>query len=39
VLLAKSIGLRSHKKYAFFNGTIACQLYLFDLHDTNHLFN
>lgn len=34
-MLAKSTGLRSHKKYPLLNGTIACQLYLFDLNDQN----
>ena len=34
-MLAKSTGLRSHKKYPLLNGTIPCQLYLFDLNDQN----
>lgn len=34
-LLAKAIGLRSHKSYSFFNGTIPCKLYLFDLKKDN----
>lgn len=34
-LLAKSVGLRSHKKYAFFNGSIPCALYLFNLNEDN----
>ncbi len=36
-VLAKSIGLRSHKKYPLFNGVIPCQLYLFSLHADNKL--
>lgn len=36
-LLAKAIGLRAHKKYAFFNGPIPCDLYLFSLDNTNRL--
>lgn len=34
-MLAKSIGLRSHKQYPLLNGTIPCQLYLFDLGEQN----
>lgn len=34
-ILAKAIGLRSHKKYAFFNGAIACALYLFTMDEDN----
>jgi len=34
-LLAKAIGLRSHKQYSFFNGAIPCQLYLFDMQESN----
>jgi len=34
-MLAKSTGLRSHKHYGFLNGTIPCQLYLFDLNADN----
>ena len=34
-MLAKSTGLRSHKKYPLLNGTIPCQLYIFDLNDQN----
>jgi 23S rRNA (guanine2445-N2)-methyltransferase / 23S rRNA (guanine2069-N7)-methyltransferase len=36
-LLAKAIGLRAHKKYAFFNGPLPCELYLFNLDETNRL--
>ncbi|MBX9585832.1 MAG: hypothetical protein K2X50_01110 [Gammaproteobacteria bacterium] len=36
-LLARSIGLRSHKSYSFLNGTIPCKLYLFDLNKYNRL--
>ncbi len=34
-MLAKSTGLRSHKQYPLLNGTIPCQLYLFDLKAEN----
>jgi 23S rRNA (guanine2445-N2)-methyltransferase / 23S rRNA (guanine2069-N7)-methyltransferase len=34
-MLAKSTGLRSYKQYPLFNGTIPCQLYLFDLSAEN----
>jgi 23S rRNA (guanine2445-N2)-methyltransferase / 23S rRNA (guanine2069-N7)-methyltransferase len=36
-MLAKAIGLRSHKSYSFFNGALACQLYCIQLDDTNQL--
>ena len=36
-MLAKSIGLRSHKSYAFFNGALACQLYCITVNQDNHL--
>ena len=36
-MLAKAIGLRSHKSYAFFNGSIPCQLYCLNLHESNQL--
>jgi 23S rRNA (guanine2445-N2)-methyltransferase / 23S rRNA (guanine2069-N7)-methyltransferase len=36
-LLAKAIGLRAHKKYAFYNGAIPCELYLFNLDESNRL--
>lgn len=35
--LAKAIGLRSHKQYPLLNGTIPCQLYLFNLNEHNKL--
>ncbi|OGV27756.1 MAG: 23S rRNA (guanine(2445)-N(2))/(guanine(2069)-N(7))-methyltransferase [Legionellales bacterium RIFCSPHIGHO2_12_FULL_37_14] len=35
--LAKAIGLRSHKQYAFLNGKIACALYLFSMQEANRL--
>lgn len=34
-ILAKAIGLRSHKQYVAYNGKIACQLYLFQLNASN----
>lgn len=37
VELAKAIGLRSHKKYAFLNSKIPCELYLFNIDENNHL--
>lgn len=36
-MLAKAIGLRSHKQYHIHNGPIACQLYAFNLDDSNLL--
>jgi 23S rRNA (guanine2445-N2)-methyltransferase / 23S rRNA (guanine2069-N7)-methyltransferase len=36
-MLAKAIGLRSHKSYAFFNGSIPCQLYCIQLDENNQL--
>ncbi len=36
-LLAKAIGLRSEKQYAFFNGAIECKLYCFLLNERNQL--
>ena len=33
--LGRAIGLRSHKRYALFNGAIAANLLLFDLHNNN----
>lgn len=36
-MLAKAIGLRSNKKYAFYNGAIPCELYLFTLDESNRL--
>ena len=36
-LLAKAIGLRSEKQYAFFNGAIECKLYCFTLNEKNQL--
>lgn len=34
-LLAKAIGLRSHKQYPLWNGPIACKLYCFSLNEQN----
>lgn len=34
-ILAKATGLRSNKQYAFFNGSIPCKLYLFDISPEN----
>ncbi|NQD38783.1 bifunctional 23S rRNA (guanine(2069)-N(7))-methyltransferase RlmK/23S rRNA (guanine(2445)-N(2))-methyltransferase RlmL [Permianibacter sp. IMCC34836] len=31
-LLARSIGVRSHKQYALYNGALPCKLYLFDVN-------
>lgn len=36
-MLAKAIGLRSHKSYSFFNGALACQLYCIHLDANNQL--
>jgi 23S rRNA (guanine2445-N2)-methyltransferase / 23S rRNA (guanine2069-N7)-methyltransferase len=36
-MLAKAIGLRSHKSYSFFNGSIPCQLYCISLDEKNLL--
>jgi len=36
-MLAKAIGLRSHKQYHIHNGPIACQLYAFALDENNLL--
>lgn len=36
-ILAKAIGLRSHKQYQFLNANIPCQLFLFDLNTQNKL--
>src|SRR3990167_1716878 len=36
-LLAKAIGLRSEKQYAFYNGPIECKLYCFSLSEKNQL--
>lgn len=36
-MLAKAIGLRSHKSYAFYNGALPCQLYCIELNETNQL--
>ena len=36
-MLAKAIGLRAHKSYAFFNGSIPCQLYSISVNAENHL--
>lgn len=36
-MLAKAIGLRAHKSYAFFNGSIPCQLYCIAVNPENHL--
>lgn len=36
-MLAKAIGLRAHKNYAFFNGSIPCQLYCISINSENHL--
>lgn len=36
-LLAKAIGLRSEKQYAFYNGRIECKLYTFTLDEKNQL--
>ena len=36
-LLAKAIGLRSEKQYAFYNGPLDCKLYLFTLNEKNQL--
>ena len=35
--LAKAIGLRAHKFYKFYNGTLACQLYCITLDASNRL--
>jgi len=36
-LLAKAIGLRSHKQYTLYNGALACKLYCFTLDASNQL--
>lgn len=36
-LLAKAIGLRSNKQYKLYNGAEPCQLYCFDISESNHL--
>lgn len=36
-LLAKAIGLRSDKQYAFYNGPLECKLYHFVLNERNQL--
>ncbi len=34
--LGKAVGLRSHKRYSFYNGAIKSQLLLFDISANNH---
>jgi 23S rRNA (guanine2445-N2)-methyltransferase / 23S rRNA (guanine2069-N7)-methyltransferase len=36
-MLAKALGLRAHKNYSFYNGSIPCQLYCVRLDETNQL--
>ena len=36
-LLAKSIGLRSHKQYTLYNGPLLCKIYCITLDETNQL--
>lgn len=36
-MLAKALGLRAHKQYSFYNGSIPCQLYCLRLDETNQL--
>jgi 23S rRNA (guanine2445-N2)-methyltransferase / 23S rRNA (guanine2069-N7)-methyltransferase len=36
-MLARAIGLRAHKQYAFYNGALPCQLYCFQLEESNQL--
>lgn len=38
VVLAKAIGLRSHKQYTIYNGALLCKLYCFTLDASNQLF-
>lgn len=35
--LAKSISLRAHKRYIFFNGPLQCKLYCFKIDENNYL--
>lgn len=36
-VLAKALGLRSHKQYSLYNGSLLCKLYCFDLNQNNTL--
>lgn len=36
-VLAKATGLRSHKQYTLYNGSLECKLYCFSLHAENQL--
>ena len=36
-MLAKSMGLRAHKQYAIFNGSLPCHLYCFSVDEQNRL--
>lgn len=36
-MLAKAIGLRSHKQYTLYNGALECKLYCFSVHAGNEL--
>ena len=38
-MLAKALGLRAHKQYAFFNGALPCQLYCINIDSTNQFKN